>query len=139
MRMGSYNITFTVIFSTPADVTTTTAHSFIISCSFAHLVRSHFLTAEPYNETHNHYCSKVSCFNPLPNDFPLPKLSHNLYFLFLCSNYTVFVWPPGCPLMQRKGIIKMIYECNPPPNPPPLNSCPLALVKYGTALYHPLD
>lgn len=132
----------------------TAACSFIILCSFPNLVRSHFLTAAPYNETHNHYCSKVSCSNPLPNDFPLPRLSHHLAFPFPCSNYTLFVWPPGCAVMQRRGVIKMIYKCNPPPPPPathtpttflsnsphrPLSSCPLAPVKYDSASYHPPD
>lgn len=115
--MGSYNITFTIIFSTPVDVTSTTARSFIILCSFTHLVSSHFLTAAPYNETHNHYCSKVSCSNPLlyqmtflcPDSSAI-SISHSSALITHCLFGLL-----AAPVMQRRGVIKMIYECNPPP------------------------
>lgn len=118
MRTACYIITFTIviiIMATRSSVAAAAARTFVILllCGFTDFVRSHFLTVAQYNESHNHYCPKVSCSNPLLFQMTFPFSSS--ISPFPCSNYTLFIWPPGCPLMQRRGIIKMIYRCNPPP------------------------
>lgn len=127
MRTACYIITFTIviiIIATLSSVTAAAARTFIILllCGFTDFVRSPFLTVAQYNESHNHYCPKVSCSNPLLFQMTFPFCSSPTISIspFPCSNYTLFIWPPGCPLMQRRGIIKMIYRCNPPTPPPPI-------------------
>lgn len=67
---------------------------------FSDFVRSHFLTGTPHNESHNHYRPKVSCSNPLLYQMTFPCSSSPTISISPLpgSNYTLFIWPPGCPL-----------------------------------------
>lgn len=86
------------------------------------LAGPHFLAVAPHNESHNHYCPKVSCPDALLYQMTFSCAGSLAISIspFPCSNCTLFIWPPSCPLMQRRGIIKMIYRRNSPPLPPSL-------------------
>lgn len=87
------NVVSCIIISYHRHPQADTAHSFIILLlsGFTGLVRSHFLTAAPYNESYNHYCPKVSRSNPLlyQMTFPCPgslavSFSHSLALITHC-------------------------------------------------------
>lgn len=89
-------------------------------CFYTYLVESHFLTAATSNESHHHYCAKVSNFNPFLHQMTfICWLSCHLYFPFPCSNYCLFVWPPSCPQCKREGSLKWFTNVIAPVKSPP--------------------